>query len=69
MPRVASLTYETVLFSIESDVARLTLNRSDKLHSFNVQMHGEVQSALALTARRPGSWCRPDRPRSLAPIF
>src|SRR5882724_5463440 len=41
------MSYETILFEIESGVARLTLNRPDKLNSFNTQMHGEVRQALA----------------------
>jgi 2-(1,2-epoxy-1,2-dihydrophenyl)acetyl-CoA isomerase len=40
------VTYETILFEIEEGVARLTLNRPDKLNSFNVQMHEEVRAAL-----------------------
>jgi 2-(1,2-epoxy-1,2-dihydrophenyl)acetyl-CoA isomerase len=43
------MTYETIVFSIEAGIARLTLNRPDKLNSFNVKMHGEVQSALLAT--------------------
>src|SRR6202453_61954 len=38
--------YETILLSLERGIARLTLNRPDKLNSFNVRMHEEVQSAL-----------------------
>jgi 2-(1,2-epoxy-1,2-dihydrophenyl)acetyl-CoA isomerase len=34
------------LFSVEESIARLTLNRPDKLNSFNTTMHGEVQDAL-----------------------
>jgi 2-(1,2-epoxy-1,2-dihydrophenyl)acetyl-CoA isomerase len=41
------MAYQTILFSIESGVARLTLNRPDKLNSFNVEMHTEVHQALA----------------------
>jgi 2-(1,2-epoxy-1,2-dihydrophenyl)acetyl-CoA isomerase len=41
------MSYETILFEVEGGVARLTLNRPDKLNSFNVQMHGEVRQALA----------------------
>ncbi len=41
------MSYETILFEVDSGVARLTLNRPDKLNSFNVQMHGEVRRALA----------------------
>jgi 2-(1,2-epoxy-1,2-dihydrophenyl)acetyl-CoA isomerase len=40
------MTYETVLFTVERGIARLTLNRPDKLNSFNTQMHGEVRQAL-----------------------
>jgi len=40
------MTYDTILFSVEAGIARLTLHRPDKLNSFNVKMHGEVQSAL-----------------------
>jgi 2-(1,2-epoxy-1,2-dihydrophenyl)acetyl-CoA isomerase len=39
-------SYETILFSIEQGIARLTLNRPDKLNSFNVRMHEEVRQAL-----------------------
>jgi 2-(1,2-epoxy-1,2-dihydrophenyl)acetyl-CoA isomerase len=41
------MSYETILFEIESGIARLTLNRPDKLNSFNTQMHGEVRQALS----------------------
>ena len=40
------MTYETILFSIEGGIARLTLNRPDRLNSFNDQMHREVRAAL-----------------------
>jgi 2-(1,2-epoxy-1,2-dihydrophenyl)acetyl-CoA isomerase len=40
------MSYETILFSIDAGIARLTLNRPDKLNAFNVKMHGEVQHAL-----------------------
>jgi 2-(1,2-epoxy-1,2-dihydrophenyl)acetyl-CoA isomerase len=40
------MTYETILFSIERGIARITLNRPDRLNSFNDQMHSEVRSAL-----------------------
>jgi 2-(1,2-epoxy-1,2-dihydrophenyl)acetyl-CoA isomerase len=39
--------YETILFSVEAGIARLTLNRPDRLNSFTVQMHEEVADALA----------------------
>jgi 2-(1,2-epoxy-1,2-dihydrophenyl)acetyl-CoA isomerase len=40
------MTYETIDFKLESNVARLTLNRPDRLNSFTVQMHAEVADAL-----------------------
>jgi 2-(1,2-epoxy-1,2-dihydrophenyl)acetyl-CoA isomerase len=45
------MSYQTILFSIEGGVGRLTLNRPDKLNSFNTQMHGEVRDALRLLAQ------------------
>jgi 2-(1,2-epoxy-1,2-dihydrophenyl)acetyl-CoA isomerase len=41
------MSYETIIFEVDSGVARLTLNRPDKLNSFNMQMHAEVRQALA----------------------
>lgn len=38
---------ETIIFEIKDGVARLTLNRPDRLNSFTVKMHGEVAAALA----------------------
>src|SRR5271166_6086096 len=40
------MSYETILFGVDAGIGRLTLNRPDKLNSFNVQMHGEVKHAL-----------------------
>jgi 2-(1,2-epoxy-1,2-dihydrophenyl)acetyl-CoA isomerase len=40
------MSYETILFSVDKGIARLTLNRPDKLNSFNVVMHTEVRHAL-----------------------
>jgi 2-(1,2-epoxy-1,2-dihydrophenyl)acetyl-CoA isomerase len=40
------MSYDTILFSVDGGIARLTLNRPDKLNSFNVQMHDEVRDAL-----------------------
>jgi len=41
------MAHETILFGVEHGVARLTLNRPDKLNSFNVKMHEEVREALS----------------------
>jgi 2-(1,2-epoxy-1,2-dihydrophenyl)acetyl-CoA isomerase len=49
------MAYDTILFSVDNGIARLTLNRPDKLNSFNTQMHGEVRLALA---RLPASGAR-----------
>jgi 2-(1,2-epoxy-1,2-dihydrophenyl)acetyl-CoA isomerase len=38
--------YETIVLAINDGVARLTLNRPDRLNSFTVAMHGEVADAL-----------------------
>lgn len=40
------MSYQTILFELNDGVARLTLNRPDRLNSFNVQMHEEVRDAL-----------------------
>ena len=40
------MNFETIVFAIENGVERLTLNRPDKLNSFNVAMHLEVREAL-----------------------
>jgi len=40
------MTYETIRFETADGIARLTLNRPDKLNSFTTAMHGEVRDAL-----------------------
>ncbi len=40
------MDFETILLEIGTGVARLTLNRPDRLNSFTVQMHDEVSRAL-----------------------
>lgn len=40
------MTYETILCDVQNRAARLTLNRPEKLNSFNVQMHEEIRTAL-----------------------
>jgi len=41
------MTYQTILLEESAGVARLTLNRPDRLNSFTDQMHEDVQHALA----------------------
>jgi len=41
------MSYESIIFEVDGGIARLTLNRPDKLNSFNIQMHAEVRQALA----------------------
>ena len=41
------MNYETIEFKLDDHVARITLNRPDRLNSFTAQMHQELRSALA----------------------
>ncbi|ARP75952.1 2-(1,2-epoxy-1,2-dihydrophenyl)acetyl-CoA isomerase PaaG [Bordetella genomosp. 6] len=45
------MTYQDILFELAGGVARLTLNRPDKLNSFTARMHGEVADALGRVER------------------
>ncbi len=40
------MEFHHILFSVEAGIARLTLNRPDKLNSFNTDMHAELRVAL-----------------------
>lgn len=40
------MNFETILFSIDAGVARLTLNRPERLNAFNERMHTEFAEAL-----------------------
>ena len=44
------MSYENILFSVDGGIARLTLNRPDRLNSFNDAMHAEVRDALGRVA-------------------
>jgi len=44
------MTYQHILFGVDGGIARLTLNRPDRLNSFNDAMHEEVRDALARLA-------------------
>ena len=41
------MSYQSILFEIGAGIARLTLNRPERLNSFNTAMHAEVRAALA----------------------
>ncbi len=41
------MAYQTIEFKLEGGIARLTLNRPDRLNSFTVEMHEEVADALS----------------------
>lgn len=41
------MTYATIDFGISDGIARLTLNRPDRLNCFTTEMHAEVRTALA----------------------
>jgi 2-(1,2-epoxy-1,2-dihydrophenyl)acetyl-CoA isomerase len=44
------MDYETIDFKLDEQIARITLNRPDRLNSFTAQMHGELRDALAQSA-------------------
>jgi len=41
------MAYETIDFKADGPIARITLNRPDRLNSFTATMHGELRDALA----------------------
>jgi 2-(1,2-epoxy-1,2-dihydrophenyl)acetyl-CoA isomerase len=42
------MSYETIIFEAAEGVASLTLNRPDRLNSFNTRMHEEVAAVLGI---------------------
>src|SRR3954470_17667478 len=44
--RLTSMTYDSILFDVAEGVARITLNRPDRLNSFTSAMHLELRDAL-----------------------
>ena len=48
------MSYVNILFDISGSIARLTLNRPDKLNSFTAAMHEEVREAVARVGTEPG---------------
>src|SRR5471032_1327891 len=45
------MAYKHILFTIEDGIARLTLNRPERLNSFTAAMHMEVRGALRMVKR------------------
>lgn len=52
-----SSDFQTVRLERADGVATLTLNRPDRLNSFNVEMHGELRAALDLVAADRDARC------------
>jgi 2-(1,2-epoxy-1,2-dihydrophenyl)acetyl-CoA isomerase len=48
------VVYAHILFDVSEGVATLTLNRPDRLNSFNDAMHGELRDALSRVAADAG---------------
>jgi len=44
------MNYEQIRFEVSERIARVTLNRPDRLNSFTTQMHGELRDALSRVA-------------------
>lgn len=51
------MSFQTLDFSIENNLARITLNRPDKLNSFNNTMHMEMRDALKAIKRDKSVRC------------
>lgn len=49
------MSYENILFSIEAGIARITLNRPDRLNSFTSAMHVELRDAISRAAADPAA--------------
>jgi len=49
------VSYQTILFAVTDGIARLTLNRPERLNSFNTVMHAEVRDALATLTDASGA--------------
>jgi len=43
---MAAMTYETLIYSAADGVARITLNRPERMNSFTQQMHAELREAI-----------------------
>lgn len=51
------MNLETLLFEVTDGVAKLVLNRPDKLNSFNQQMHAEIRQCMKQVASDPAIRC------------
>lgn len=49
------MRYENILFSIDAGIARITLNRPDRLNSFTVAMHSELRDAISTVKADPSA--------------
>lgn len=49
------MTYDNILFSIDAGIARITLNRPDRLNSFTAAMHLELRDAISRTGADPAA--------------
>jgi 2-(1,2-epoxy-1,2-dihydrophenyl)acetyl-CoA isomerase len=49
------MNFEHILYSVDSGVAVLSLNRPQSLNSFNEAMHLEMREALTMTAKDPNA--------------
>ena len=45
-PDERAMSYQNLLFHVDGGIARITLNRPDRLNSFNDAMHAELRDAL-----------------------
>jgi 2-(1,2-epoxy-1,2-dihydrophenyl)acetyl-CoA isomerase len=51
------MAFNTIEFNVEAGVATLTLNRPDRLNSFNTEMHEEVRTAMHQVQEDPSIRC------------
>ena len=51
------MTYQTINFSIENNIATIELNRPDRLNAFSKQMHDEFYKILKIIAITDGLRC------------